>query len=218
MAAATLRQKVLPFNRSLERFGEFEIVGPNRYNIAEVLGGDADNADDRQWTVVTDHFAPGNYEALSETEKLSRDSFEEMDAGIRFGGDLVGLDTAAMKVANVVYETRIIDAGWKARRLPPFRLDRAFQVLASLRSAKAGSPLSKSGRSRFASDRPRAAGIRLAPETYEVASVDTLEGRPEVASATTRGAAFLAIKDKVGRGSRAAKVQVVPAHELEKAA
>jgi hypothetical protein len=218
MAAATLRQKVLPFNRPLERFGEYEIVGPDRYTIADVLGGDDDAGEDPRWTIVTDHFAPGDFETLSETEKLSRDSFEEMDAGVTFGGALVGLDTSAVKVASVVYETRIIDAGWKARRLPSFLLDRAFQLVACVRSAKAGSPLGKSGRGRFAPDSPRSPGVRLAPETYAVATVATLEAESQVAAATTRGAAFLSIKDKVGRGARAAQVQVVPTHELGQAA
>jgi hypothetical protein len=141
-----------------------------------------------------------------------------MDAGITFGGDLVGIDEAAMKVASVVYETRIVDAGWKARILPPFRFDRAFQLLAGRRSAKSGSPLRKGGRTRFAPELPRELGVRLAPETYEVASVDTLAARPDIANAATRGAAFLAIKRRLGRGSRAATVQVVPASELEIAA
>jgi hypothetical protein len=215
MGAATLRQKVLPFDRPLERFGEFDIVGPNRYDIQDVVAGDNDNA---PWQVVTDHFAPGYYEKLSETDKLSRDSFEEMDAGVSVGSDLVRIDPGAMKVAAVTYETRIIDAGWKARILPPFLLDRALQILAGLRSAKAGSPLARSGRTRFAPDVPRAAGVKLADETYGVATVDTLAPRPDVASAATRGAAHLAIKTRIGLGARRADVQVVPTHELERAA
>jgi hypothetical protein len=51
-----------------------------------------------------------------------------------------------------------------------------------------------------------------------VASRDTLEPLPGVASANTRGAAHLAIKTKIGRGARGAVVQVVPTHELEIAA
>ena len=39
------------------------------------------------WHAVGDHFAPGDFEELSDTEKLSRDSFEEMHAGVRVGAD-----------------------------------------------------------------------------------------------------------------------------------
>src|SRR4029434_8193490 len=77
MGEATVRQKVVPLNRTLERFGEYAISGPDRFDVVEVRIGDrpADS-----WSVVTDHFPPGDFEVLSETEKLSRDSFEQMDA------------------------------------------------------------------------------------------------------------------------------------------
>jgi hypothetical protein len=120
-----------------------------------------------------------------------------------------------MKVASVIYETRIVDAGWIARILPPFLLDRAVQILAGRRSAKAGSPLKKSGRTRFAPDLPRASAITLAPERFAIASRDSLEPVPGMAQGMARGAAHLAIKTAIGRG---ADVQVVPAHELERAA
>ncbi|HEY7618112.1 MAG TPA: DUF6603 domain-containing protein, partial [Solirubrobacteraceae bacterium] len=86
MGSATLRQKVLPLDRALERFGQFTIQGPNRYDVVGVTVGDA-AADD--WGVVTDHFAPGDFENLNETDKLSRPSFEDMDAGVRVGSDFV---------------------------------------------------------------------------------------------------------------------------------
>src|SRR5262249_21905579 len=86
MGAASLRQHVLPCNRPLERFGEFEIIGPNRYDVAGVKLGQNDAPD---WTIASDDFAPGDFEALSETDRLSRDSFESMAAGVSVGGGLV---------------------------------------------------------------------------------------------------------------------------------
>jgi len=214
MAAATLRQKVLPLNRPLERFGEFEVIGPKRYDIADVVAG---SDGDPSWNVVTEYFAPGSFEALSETEKLSRDSFEEMAAGVSVAGQDIGFAAPAVKVASVNYETRIIDAGWKSRRLPPFHLPRDMQVAAILQGAKARSPLTKCGRQKFANPVQGRSSIRLAPEVYAIASTETLLADTEITGPVTRGAAYLALKASGSREATAG-LQVVPVHELEDAA
>jgi hypothetical protein len=215
MGAATLRQRVLPLNRLLERFGEFDIVGPNRFDVAGVKVGQNGAPD---WTIASDDFAPGDFEALSETERLSRDSFESMAAGVSVCGNFVLAPQDRMKVAKVTYETRIIDAPWETRVLPSFTLSRAVQLFTGLRGAKALSRFTRGGRGKFARDVTRAAGVTLKPETYAVATVDRLARRADVAAQATRGAAYLAVKTKVGRGAQASGVQVVPSHELEIAA
>ena len=126
MGSATLRQKVLPFNRPLERFGEHAIVGPDRFDLVEVRIADRPA---EKWEITTEHFAPGNFEALSETEKLSRPSFERMDAGVSVGGRRISAPMGAMKVAKLEYETKIIDAPWSIRTLGHFLLDREAQAV-----------------------------------------------------------------------------------------
>jgi hypothetical protein len=207
MGSATLRQKVLPLDRALERFGQFTIQGPNRYDVVGVTVGDA-AADD--WGVVTDHFAPGDFENLNETDKLSRPSFEDMDAGVRVGSDFVDGPLAAMKVAKLDYETSIIDTAWSSRRLGRFVLDRALQLFTVMRSSKALSVAASTGPSKFAAVVREAPAVTLATEEYAVASVDTLAPRVDVADGVTKGAALLALKE-----SREADLQVVPAYELE---
>jgi hypothetical protein len=209
MGVAVLRQKVVPLGRVLERFGQFEIGGPDRFDVAEVrVGGQPGSA----WSMVTDHFAPGDFEDLSDTEKLSRDSFEPMDAGVRVGADTVGAPLAAMKTAAVEYETKIIDAPWRTRLGDRFRPSRGLQLVQSRTSAKAGSPLGAAGRGRFARDVTRAGAVMLDPERYTVASTDTLGPFAGGASGLTRGAAHLALKHMA---ASAARLQVVPDHELE---
>lgn len=211
MGAAALRQHVLPFNRPLERFGEFDIIGPNRYDVAGVKVGQNGAPD---WTLANDDFAPGDFEALSETDRLSRDSFESMAAGISVGGDLVQAPQDSAKLATVTYETRIIDAPWDARVLPTFALSRAVQLFTVLRGAKSLSGFTRSGRGKFAREDKRARGITLKAETYAVATIDTLVRRADIAPPTTRGAAHLAIKTKLVRGRQPRDVHVVPSHEL----
>jgi hypothetical protein len=78
--------------------------------------------------------------------------------------------------------------------------------------------LTRSGRGKFARDAARPLGVVLKPETYAVATTDTLAQRADIGADATQSAAYLAIKSKIGRGARAKKLQVVPTNELEEAA
>jgi hypothetical protein len=211
MGAATLRQKVLPFNRTLERFGEFAIQGPTRYELDDVSVGATPTS---AWTVARDHFAPGDFEALNETEKLSRPSFEEMDAGVAVGGDFVDGPLGAMKIAALEYETTIIVSPWDGRSLGIFLLDRALQLFTTFRGSKAFSLVARTGTSKFAAAVDRAPAVKLGAEEYSIATVATLEHRTDFAGAVTKGAAFAELRD----GGAPAGLQVVPTHELEDAA
>ncbi|HKF00130.1 MAG TPA: DUF6603 domain-containing protein [Actinomycetes bacterium] len=210
MGEATVRQKVVPLNRTLERFGEYAISGPDRFDVTGVRVGDRPAS---SWDVVTDHFSPGEFEQLTETEKLSRDSFEMMDAGVGVGGDLLDAPTAALKTATLDYETKIVDAPWISRKLPAYRLVRDVQLTLGLTGSKATSLLATTGTTQFARTRARPAGVTIAPERYTVATQDTLAARPDLAAGVTKGAASLALKH--APEGTAAGLQVVPEHELE---
>jgi hypothetical protein len=211
MGAATLRQKVLPLDRPLERFGQYEIVGPHRYDIVGVKVGDAPASG---WSATKERFAPGDFEALSATEQLSRDSFEEMDAGVSVGGDFVDAPLAAMKIATIDYETSILDSPWGGRALPVSHLERGFQLVSILRGAKARSSFARTGAHKFAAVDRRAKAVALVAERYAVATVDALAKSADFSSGVTKGAASIALKTAGTRGG----LQVVPLHELEAAA
>lgn len=213
MGSATLRQKVLPLNRPLERFGEHAIEGPDRFDLADVrIAGTSAT----KWQTTTEHFAPGQFEALSETEKLSRPSFERMDAGVSVGGGRVAAPLGAMKVAQLEYETKIIDAPWNVRTIGYFLLDRGIQLMTVLRGSKTLSTLANSGADKFASWLRREPGIVLEAEQYTVATTDTLTARPDIAAGVTQGAAAVALKH--GPVAMRRDLQVIPTHELTEAA
>lgn len=209
MGVAVMRQKAVPLDRVLERFGQYEISGPNRFDIKEIILGD--NPTDA-WHVVTDHFAPGDFEVLSDTDRLSRDSFEEMDAGVRVGTDTVGVAMPTMKVANVEYETKLIDAPWRSRPGDRFVLRLELQMARLATGAKGRSALLAQGRTRFARDVDRAPSVVLDPQLYSVATTDTLSADQAIAAGVSRGAAYRAMKFAAGA---AASLQVVPDHELD---
>jgi hypothetical protein len=196
---ASLRQTVVPLNRTIDHFGQYAISGPNRFGVFSVL------VDGKPVTTTTveDHFAPGQFENLSQTDQLSRDSFEQMDAGLRL--DAPTTPSATVKPASVVYQTKIIDTKWRSRTLPPAPVDRGVQLALGATTAATGT-----GRLRFARSQPRPSAVVLNPEQYVVATTDTLVARPDIAAGMTKGAAIVALKHAAG----SAGLQVVPANEV----
>jgi hypothetical protein len=209
MGMATLRERVVPLDRTLERFGQFPIGGPDRFAITGVLAGGHPAG---SWTRVTDHFAPGDFEELSPTDQLARDSFEEMVAGVRVGAATFVTAPTALKPAAVEYETRILDTPWRSRTLPRFRPDRAVQLQHAATGSTARAATAAGGRSGFARADGRAGGVVLDAERWAVATTDTLAVRGDLAAGVTRGAAHLAVKH--APAAEAGRVQVVPVHEL----
>lgn len=203
---ASLRQHVLPLNRALDHFGQYAITGPDRFDVTVVLvdGKPATS------TPVEDHFAPGDFENLSATDQISRDSFEEMDAGVRLDAPTTPAPAGTVKVASVDYETKIVDTHWRSRPLPRFSLDRGVQLAVAGLGAPAtgGTGL----RSRFARTTPRPPGVALPPERYTVATTDTLTPRTDIAAGLTKGAAISALRHTAA--VRGTGLQVVPDHEL----
>jgi hypothetical protein len=200
--AATLRQKVLPLWRTLEMFGQYAISGPDSFAVARV------SLDGRtaHFAPVTDFFVPGDFEKLSATDQLSRDSFELMDAGIRVDNGIQA-PVESTKVASLAYQTKIIDSSWRSRNLPVTHLDLSAQ-LAAAESGAAGR--ATTGRARFARRDGRTAGVVLGAEEYTVATSDTLTPRPDIAAALTKGAARSA-----ARRSALPGLQVLPRYEVE---
>jgi hypothetical protein len=210
MGMATLRQRVVPLNRILERFGQYEITGPERFDVTGVRVGDSAAG---SWSVVTDLFAPADFEDLSESEKLSRDSFEPMDAGVSVGTEAMDTPEAELKAATLDYETRIIDAPWRSHGVTVYVPGRVVQLANAQTGSKAASTLATTGTTKFARAGTRPPAVTLGPERYAAASTDTLEARPGLAAGVTKGEAVLAVKH--APAERSEGVQVVPVHELE---
>jgi hypothetical protein len=200
--AATLRQKVLPLSRALELFGEYEISGPDSFAVFGVTLGD----DPAHVDPVSDFFVPGDFEKLSASDQLSRDSFELMHSGVRVDNG-VRAPVDATKPASLAYQTKIIDSSWRVRTLPVRHLGLDTLIAAAESGAVGRAP---SGRSRFARRDGRKAGVVIDAEEYTVATTDTLTGRPDIATGMTKGAARSAL-----RRSGTSSLQVLPRFETE---
>lgn len=87
----TIRQNVMPLGTKISRFGANPPADIREAEIAEVrLGheaqGDGTIGKKLNLTAVQDLFAPGNFKAMSDDDKLKAPSFEQMDSGVRAEG------------------------------------------------------------------------------------------------------------------------------------
>jgi hypothetical protein len=211
MGSATLRQRVLPLNRPLDKFGEFQIEGPNQFAIGNVRIGDEPA---EHWEPVKDFFAPGQFENLSEAEKLSRDSFELMDAGISLASQRV--EHGASRTRTLKYETSIVDSPWDSREAPPYRPSLSEQMTMSRKGAKAASAIRHTGTLKYAPATGKPPAFVLDDEEYAVASTSDLTIRQEFGTARTKGEAYRKLKAHLtAHPEDRDRLQVVSLHELE---
>jgi hypothetical protein len=112
LAQLSVRQRVVPLDIEIARFGNTIPSGERRFRITRVqLGG---RPVDRTRT-LTDFFAPGQFLHLTDAQVLSRPSFEQLDSGLELAGDSVsfgGQDNIALLAsADATYETVTVSPG-----------------------------------------------------------------------------------------------------------
>jgi hypothetical protein len=105
-AALTVRQRIVPLGVTLETFGSAPLAGMKRFEIERVRIAGAAMQDAG---AVRDHFAPAQFFRLSEDQKLSRPSFEELDAGRSMRAAAASVTAGPVVDTNFGYETIIVD-------------------------------------------------------------------------------------------------------------
>ena len=108
LGTLTIKEGVVPLNFDISRFGQSAPAGHRRFTISSVsLGGH-----DQKINPVRDFFAPAQFIEMSDDEKLSRPSFETMEAGITFGSndfDFIADTGDWIEVEAIKFETWILD-------------------------------------------------------------------------------------------------------------
>jgi hypothetical protein len=203
------RQQVVPLNtsRDLDTFGGAPIAGARRFSIEASLGTVGQDANP-----VQESFAPGQFFAMTDDEKLASPSFEDMDAGVIFGTDAVVIDDGASIFAPLEYETIVIDEKDTSEEeeeryvLSP---DRLFQQVRF--SAVGSAPIRSTGLARFRNGAvPAAVSLRTA--RFSIASVQDGTAAPAKTSGT-----FVEMQAELARLNRsvaAAQWQLMPAFEM----
>ena len=135
-------QRVTPLGVTLDRFGAGPIDGPNRFDIVSVTVGDTLLLDR---TIVTEHFARAQFIEMTEEERLTRPSFEALDAGVEFTSAAYRVPAAGVP-ADLEYEpTAYIEIpGGVTTHEPPAAggaFDHAFVVALAVHGAAGRAPM-----------------------------------------------------------------------------
>jgi hypothetical protein len=193
-------QKIAPLGLPIDKFGNQKPSGDTTFTVAWT-GGVSDSA--------TEEFAVANFVTMSDSEKLSRKSFESMKSGLRFSdGDSAA--TGAGVARDVTYEMSYLN---RKVATPGGRFD-LFKSLfdtMSLGNATLRNPLSVSSRKR--GNGP--AGVQVDVGDFRVVRVDDLAVLGANAAGQTEAEAFALRDALVGADpSLAGTLQVMTSHEL----
>jgi hypothetical protein len=207
--ALEVAQKVVPLNIAIQRFGSRTPADGSIYRIGDVTLGGAAAAT----SPTLEQFAPAQFFAMSDAEKLSRPSFADYGAGVLIGGDLAPR-ADFMRVREVAYEVLYVP------ERHPVRL--FFNLAVGIFKAIVGS--SAVGRSAVsaAARAPSAiavARVRMGSEQFAVVSIDdmTLHAPHLVFDSAT--AADQALRElAAARPELGSGIQVVPTSTLPSAA
>jgi len=108
LGTLAVKQGVVPLDLEISRFGQSTPSGARLFSITSVsVGGQNETPQP-----VKDAFAPAQFLDLSDAEKLSRPSFEQMNAGVSFGSaDFTFTDNSGdwLQVPEIEFETILID-------------------------------------------------------------------------------------------------------------
>lgn len=106
LGTLVVKQAVVPLNtaRDLDTFGGAPINGARRFAVTATLGTLSQTV-----RPVRDQFAPSQFFSMTDDEKLSSPSFEEMEAGIEFGSEEPQFEAVQAVAAALEFETIVVD-------------------------------------------------------------------------------------------------------------
>jgi hypothetical protein len=162
--AIVVRQKVVPLARSIARFGATALPSPVELDLSTAT---VNGLKPSSSGAATEEFAPAQFLELSDADKLSLPSFEPMTSGVSIGDDETLAGPSAFH--TISYVTIIDDAQAAPQPLPLARQ----QTLAG-NSAAASAPLRRSALRRFGQAPGTQSRVTIEPETFAVASTQSL--------------------------------------------
>lgn len=213
-----VRQRVVPLHRNLDKFGEARIEdSAKRFDVQGVsLGGVPLDASGVKKSLVKDHFAPGQFEHLTEAQKLSRPSFELMDSGFSFSAANAVAVGPRVCADDVAYETVIVEVPNPPASPPDYTPSGAHLVSKVRQLAGERYSTHTTGAAKFGGALSPEPMGELEEETFVVASTDNLAANSAIVEATSAGAAYEAARAYAeGNPGLAGSIQVVPKHEAQ---
>jgi len=203
-------QRMAPLNVDIKKVGNQATSDVQKVKV-EISGGPLTVRD-----AAREMFARGQYQDLSDTDKLSKPAFEPLESGVRLAGSGADWATGVGAERNVRYESIIVDTLFERFARPFYEWMTLLFVHFRAGSAIAKSPLSYANEKK---KQPFAEKIAVNGDSYVVAFTkdNTSAGGSAVFASQTEAEQFMAesvAKDPALRK----KVHVIPAMEGKLAA
>jgi hypothetical protein len=200
-------QKIAPLAIALQRFGSTTPKSGSMFRIIDVTvaGRPASTAP------VREEFAPAQFFAMSDAEKLSRPSFADYDSGVAVGGDPLPRSDF-MRRREVAYELIYLPERHPVRLKSKVALELAQFAMAG--AAAAQSPISR----RRTAPSPLADHVIVTNDRYVVVSTNDLGLHAPELVFDTATAADRALQELVSRRPElGGAIQVMPAAAVQSA-
>jgi hypothetical protein len=211
MGSLTVREKVVPLDVPVNKFGNDTPADGGQFAIAAAtLGGNPATI-----TPVRDSFARGQFQQMTDAQKLSAPAFEQFDCGVTIGDPSVRGGHDAPR--TVTLQERYIPDHTKASIFARYAA-LPSQMLSALTATGAGalSAVKGTGTARYTGPATTSV-VTTGPVQYVVASTEDLSVRGDIVAAggTTSYAASAALAAHLAANPHdAGRLQVLPRHEL----
>lgn len=210
MGTLTVREHVVPLDLPITQYGNATPSDGSGFSIQSVQI----NTHSETIQSIQDYFAAGQFETLSDADKLSKPSFEDYDAGVTIGSAVV--TSGQDRPRTVTYQEYYIDAPASYSRYTGiYQMPAALHLALSAQGAGFVSPLKNSGLTKYSAG-PQATAVAIDEPPYVVANITDLAVRPDISSAdgTTYYQAQAAVKSYIAANpNETGTLQVVPLYE-----
>lgn len=102
-----VRQNILPFGVQLQKLGNSPVKDHYRFEIGALTAGQGNTQVEMVSSTLDEFFARGQYQNLSETQRVSLPAFEEMPGGTCAGTDVIQF-ADQIKTMELTYESILI--------------------------------------------------------------------------------------------------------------
>jgi hypothetical protein len=177
MGTLSVRENVTPLDVAITRYGNATPSDGNEFAISDVQI----NNQEAQRQTLQEYFAPGQFNALSDADKLSAPSFELYDAGVTIGSSAI--DAGEDSARTVVYEEYYIDSPMSySRNTGPYLMDAAISAALGRQGAGFLSPVTHTGMAKYSAG-PALGAIATADAGFVIANTSDLSVRSDLAPA-----------------------------------
>jgi hypothetical protein len=177
MGTLSVRENVTPLDVPITRYGNAAPSDGNEFAISDVQI----NNQETQRQPLQEYFAPGQFNALSDADKLSAPSFELYDAGVTIGSSAI--DAGEDSARTVVYEEFYIDSPMSySRSTGPYLMGAALSAALGRQGAGFLSPVTNTGMSKYSAG-PAPGAIATADAGFVIANTNDLSVRSDLSPA-----------------------------------